>query len=141
MTPAHRAVENGDLPRLRELLDNGVDVEEIDGGVTLLQHAVDVELDGHTQTGARLHADVTAYLLARGADPLASSVARGPGPPTRARLRKKQIMNQDRPERTEPVDAMGHAEGRPDRSPTTTGRPQRLGSLGSGAHRPRRNPG
>ena len=48
MTPAHLAVENEDLPRLRELLDGGVDVEEIDGGLTLLQHAVDVEIDAHS---------------------------------------------------------------------------------------------
>jgi hypothetical protein len=79
MTPAHLAVENEDLPRLRELLDGGVDVEEIDGGMTLLQHAVEVELDGHTQTGVPLHVDVTAYLLARGADPLASPVGGGVG--------------------------------------------------------------
>jgi hypothetical protein len=79
MTPAHLAVENEDLPRLRELLDDGVDVEEIDGGMTLLQHAVEVELDGHTQTGVPLHVDATAYLLARGADPLASSVGGGVG--------------------------------------------------------------
>ncbi|MBO3751162.1 ankyrin repeat domain-containing protein [Streptosporangiaceae bacterium NEAU-GS5] len=72
MTPAHRAVENKDLPRLRRLLDDGVDVEEVDGGLTLLQHAIDVELDEHIQTGEPLHVDVTAYLLARGADPLAS---------------------------------------------------------------------
>jgi hypothetical protein len=30
---------------------------------------IDVEIDGHTQTGDPLHVDVTAYLLARGADP------------------------------------------------------------------------
>lgn len=77
MTPAHLAVENEDLPRLRELLDGGVDVEEIDGGLTLLQHAVALEVDGHTQTGMPLHVDVTAYLLARGADPLASSPVGG----------------------------------------------------------------
>ena len=70
MTPAHEAVEDEDLIRLRELLDAGADVEEIDGGLTLLQHAIDVEVDGHTQTGHPLHVDVTAYLLARGADPL-----------------------------------------------------------------------
>lgn len=79
MTPAHLAVENEDLPRLRELLDGGVDVEEIDGGLTLLQHAVDVEIDAHTQAGDPLHVDVTAYLLARGADPLASPVGGGLG--------------------------------------------------------------
>ena len=77
MTPAHLAVVNEDLPRLRELLDGGVDVEEINGGLTLLQHAVDVEIDGHTQRGDPLHVDVTAYLLARGADPLASPVGGG----------------------------------------------------------------
>lgn len=73
MTPAHLAVENEDLPALRDLIDGGVDVEEADGGLTLLQHAIDVEIDGHAQTGEPLHVDVTAYLLARGADPLASS--------------------------------------------------------------------
>ena len=79
MTPAHEAVEIEDLPRLRELLDGGVDVEEVDAGLTLLQHAIDVEVDSHVQTGEPLHVDVTAYLLARGADPLASSASRGVG--------------------------------------------------------------
>jgi hypothetical protein len=79
MTPAHLAVENQDLPRLRELLDDGADVEEVDGGLTLLQHAIDIELDGHTQTGEPLHVDVTAYLLARGADPLATSAGGSAG--------------------------------------------------------------
>jgi hypothetical protein len=68
MTPAYLAVENEDLTSLRELLDSGM---------TLLQHAVDIEIDGHTQTGLPLHVDVTAYLLARGADPLASPVGGG----------------------------------------------------------------
>jgi hypothetical protein len=77
MTPAHAAVESEDLPRLRELLDGGVGLEEVDGGQTLLQHAIDVELDGHMQTGGPLHVDVTAYLLARGADPLASPIDGG----------------------------------------------------------------
>lgn len=72
MTPTHEAVENEDLPRLCELLNGGVDIEEIDGGLTLLQHAIDIEIDGHAQTGEPLHVDMTAYLLARGADPLAS---------------------------------------------------------------------
>lgn len=36
----------------------------------MLRHAIDVEFDSHVQTGDRLHADVTAFLLARGADPL-----------------------------------------------------------------------
>ncbi|MFD7160076.1 hypothetical protein ACFV9C_36180 [Kribbella sp. NPDC059898] len=38
----------------------------------MLQHAIEVELDAHAQTGEPLHVDVTVYLLARGADPLAS---------------------------------------------------------------------
>lgn len=79
MTPAHEAVENEDLPRLRELLDGGADVEEIDGGLTLLQHAIDIEMDGHAQTGEPLHVDITAYLLARGADPLVSPIGSGGG--------------------------------------------------------------
>lgn len=65
----HLAVEHEDLPTLKLLLDAGADVHEESNGLTLLHHAVDVEIDGHTQTGAPLHVDVTAYLLARGADP------------------------------------------------------------------------
>lgn len=77
MKPAHIAVENEDLPRLRALLDGGVDLEEVDGGLTLLQRSIDIELDSHSQTGDPLHVDVTAYLLARGADPLASTAGGG----------------------------------------------------------------
>lgn len=70
-SPAHSTVEMQDLPRLRDLLDAGHDVEDDDGhGWTLLRHAIDVEHDSHVQTGEPLHADVTAFLLARGADPL-----------------------------------------------------------------------
>jgi hypothetical protein len=70
-SPAHHAVEHEDLPRLRDLLDSGADVEDDNGdGWTLLRHAIDTEIDGHTQTGGPLHADVTAFLLARGAEPL-----------------------------------------------------------------------
>lgn len=70
-SPAHLAVEHEDLPRLRDLLDAVHDVEDDNGdGWTLLRHAIDVEYDGHVQTGVPLHADVTAFLLARGADPL-----------------------------------------------------------------------
>lgn len=68
---AHNAVEMEDLPLLRDLLDAGHDVEDDGGdGWTLLRHAIDVEIDGHIQDGGPLHTDVTAYLLARGADPL-----------------------------------------------------------------------
>lgn len=73
-SPAHHAVELEDLPRLRDLLDAGHDVEDDNGdGLTLLRHAIDVEHDGHVQTGQPLHADVTAFLLVRGADPLHQS--------------------------------------------------------------------
>lgn len=79
MTLAHDAVENEDLPRLRDLLDAGADLEETFEGLTLLQHAIDVEIDSHTQTGRPLHVDTTAYLLSRGADPLASPLGSGAG--------------------------------------------------------------
>ncbi|WP_410653774.1 ankyrin repeat domain-containing protein [Amycolatopsis sp. cmx-4-54] len=69
MTPAHQAVEMGDLPALRDLLDQGTDIHEEHHGLTLLHHAIDVEMDGHVQSGEPLCVDVTAYLLARGADP------------------------------------------------------------------------
>lgn len=70
VTSAHNAVEHEDILALRDLLDAGHDVEDDDGhGWTLLRHAIDVEHDGHVQTGKPLHADVTAFLLARGADP------------------------------------------------------------------------
>ncbi|MFC8494580.1 ankyrin repeat domain-containing protein [Streptomyces sp. NPDC057235] len=69
-SPGHLAVEQEDLPRLRELLDGGYDVEDDCGdGWTLLRHAIDVEIDGHFQSGEPLHVDVTAFLLAHGADP------------------------------------------------------------------------
>ncbi|MFI8802760.1 ankyrin repeat domain-containing protein [Micromonospora chalcea] len=70
MTPTHHAVEMEDLPRLRQLLDDGAAVEDADEhGLTLLHHAVDVEGDGALQSGGPLHVDVTAFLLARGANP------------------------------------------------------------------------
>lgn len=71
-SPAHQAVEMEDLPALRDLLDAGADVEDYRpaDGLTLLLHAIDVEIDGATQTGKPLHVDTTALLLARGADPL-----------------------------------------------------------------------
>ncbi|MFD0260435.1 ankyrin repeat domain-containing protein [Kitasatospora indigofera] len=71
LSPGHLAVEHEDLPGLRDLLDDGYDVEDDCGdGWTLLRHAIDVEIDGHVQSGEPLHVDVTAFLLARGANPL-----------------------------------------------------------------------
>jgi ankyrin repeat protein len=58
-----------DLPPLRQLLDEGADIEDPNAqGMTLLLHAVDVEGDGAVQTGKQAHVDTTAFLLARGAD-------------------------------------------------------------------------
>jgi uncharacterized protein len=70
-SPAHHAVEQENLPQLKDLLDAGHDIEDDDGhGWTLLRHAIDVEHDSHVQTGRPLHADTTAFLLARGASPM-----------------------------------------------------------------------
>jgi len=69
-TPAHYAVENEDLPRLRELLDAGADIEDPNPqGMTLLHHAVDIEGDGALQADRAPHVDTTAFLLVRGANP------------------------------------------------------------------------
>ncbi|MGA5763996.1 ankyrin repeat domain-containing protein [Nonomuraea bangladeshensis] len=69
MSPAHFAVEMEDAEKLQALLDEGADVHEEHYGLTLLHHAIDVEVDGHAQTGDPLHVDMTALLLANGADP------------------------------------------------------------------------
>ncbi len=47
----------------------GADINEYKDGWTPLHHAVDIEVDSATQTGDELHVDVTALLIARGADP------------------------------------------------------------------------
>ncbi|HLL67367.1 MAG TPA: ankyrin repeat domain-containing protein [Micromonosporaceae bacterium] len=76
LTPAHHAVEMEDLPRLRQILDDGADVEDAnEQGMTLLHHAVDVEGDGALQSARQAHVDTTAFLLARGADPGAAMQA------------------------------------------------------------------
>jgi uncharacterized protein len=68
-SPAHQAVEMEDLPRLRDLLDAGADMEgDVGDGWTLLRHAIDIEADSRDQ-GRSLHVDVTALLISRGADP------------------------------------------------------------------------
>jgi len=75
MSAAHAAVELGDIEALRDLFDAGTDVHEEFGGLTLLHHAIDSEIDAHGQTGEPLTVTVTAYLLARGADPRRKSDA------------------------------------------------------------------
>ncbi|MEV7931207.1 MULTISPECIES: ankyrin repeat domain-containing protein [unclassified Kitasatospora] len=69
MSAAHAAVETGDVEALRALLDAGADIHQEFGGMTLLHHAVDSEIDAHGQTGDPLSVSLTAYLVARGADP------------------------------------------------------------------------
>lgn len=71
-TPAHQAVESGDLAELTRLLDAGADPEEVCCGMTLLLHAIDVEGDGALQSGGPLDSALTAILLAYGADPTAA---------------------------------------------------------------------
>jgi uncharacterized protein len=80
LSPAHRAVEHGDLETLARLVRSGeADIHEEYDGLTLLHHAIGVELDGHNQTGEPLHVDTTALLLALGADPRRGSGG-GAGP-------------------------------------------------------------
>ena len=70
LSPAHQAVADHDLNRLRGLLDNGHGIENDNGdGWTLLRRAIHAEADRHAKTGEPLHADMTAFLLARGASP------------------------------------------------------------------------
>jgi lambda repressor-like predicted transcriptional regulator len=68
--PIHQAIEQQDLDLLRDLLDAGHDIDNSDDdGLTLLRRAIAVEHERHLQTGEPLHADMTAFLLARGANP------------------------------------------------------------------------
>ncbi|MGW2082359.1 ankyrin repeat domain-containing protein [Streptomyces sp. NPDC001939] len=68
-TPAHKAVEASDYEALTVLLASGTDPNERCFGHTLLTHALDVEGDGHLQTGYPWNTAATAILLAYGADP------------------------------------------------------------------------
>ena len=70
LSPAHQAVSDHDLNRLRDLLNDGHDIEDPGGdGWSLLRRAIHAEADRHARTGEPLHADMTALLLARGAKP------------------------------------------------------------------------
>jgi ankyrin repeat protein len=68
-TPVHQAVEMSDYEALTVLLDAGADPNELCFGHTLLTHAIDVEGDGHLQSGHPLNTAATSILLAYGADP------------------------------------------------------------------------
>jgi hypothetical protein len=86
LSPAHQAVADHDHDRLRDLLDAGHDIEDDNGdGWTLLRRAIHTESDRHARTGEPLHANMTAFLLARGADPHA------PGPRTSAEDDAEQL--------------------------------------------------
>ncbi|MFE2738999.1 ankyrin repeat domain-containing protein [Streptomyces sp. NPDC059349] len=68
-TPVHAAVEMSEYEVLTALLDAGADPNELCFGHTLLTHSIDVEGDGHLQSGHLLNTAATAILLAYGADP------------------------------------------------------------------------
>ena len=69
MSPAHLAVELADFSSLVQLYTEGIDFKDEYDGLTLLQHAIAVEVDSHTQQDTPLCVDGTALLLAMGADP------------------------------------------------------------------------
>ncbi|MFF3653609.1 hypothetical protein ACFYXV_33845 [Streptomyces sp. NPDC002181] len=68
-TPAHQAVESSDHAELIRLLDEGADVNEVCWGMTLLEHAINLEGDSALQSGNPIDSRLTAILLAYGADP------------------------------------------------------------------------
>ncbi|MFI9105415.1 ankyrin repeat domain-containing protein [Streptomyces fildesensis] len=68
-SPAHQAVEMGDVEALARLLDAGADPDEAQEGLTLLVHAINLEADSSAQSGDPLTVHMTAVLLAYGADP------------------------------------------------------------------------
>jgi hypothetical protein len=67
-SPAHDAVEHENLAELVEQLRTGADPEEVWGGLTLLQHAIDAEVIAY-EDGQPLNADMTTAILSAGADP------------------------------------------------------------------------
>ncbi|KMO95692.1 ankyrin repeat domain-containing protein [Streptomyces roseus] len=69
-TPAHQAVESSDHAELTRLLDEGADVNEVCWGMTLLEHAVDLEGDSALKSGTPIDSRLTVILLAYGADPI-----------------------------------------------------------------------
>ena len=62
-------MEHERLDELRRLLDSGWDVDDpTDDGMTLLHHAIDIEVDAAAQTGEPLAVELTELLVLRGAD-------------------------------------------------------------------------
>ncbi|MEU9032142.1 ankyrin repeat domain-containing protein [Streptomyces sp. NPDC048383] len=68
-TPAHQAVESSDHAELTRLLEEGADANEVCCGMTLLEHAIDLEGDSALQSGTPIDSRLTVILLAYGADP------------------------------------------------------------------------
>ncbi|MEU9413500.1 ankyrin repeat domain-containing protein [Streptomyces sp. NPDC048281] len=68
-TPAHQAIEDGDVDALARLLDSGVGPDEECCGMTLLAHAVDYEADVAIQGNTEMGVSSIAVLLAYGASP------------------------------------------------------------------------
>ncbi|NEB95321.1 ankyrin repeat domain-containing protein [Streptomyces bauhiniae] len=68
-TPAHQAIEDGDIDTFARLLDSGADPNEKCCGVTLLIHAIDYEADTAIQSSSDMSVAFTAVVLAYGASP------------------------------------------------------------------------
>lgn len=67
---AHGAVEFEDVIELRRLLASGGDPDErTTDGMTLLHHAVDVEIDGAAQSGTSPGTSTTRVIIEAGANP------------------------------------------------------------------------
>ena len=76
----HLAIETEDLDAIRDMIAAGVDIENLNGGTSVLRHALDVEIEG-MRAGYALHVDMTVLVLAAGADP-----ARPTGEPAESAL-------------------------------------------------------
>jgi hypothetical protein len=78
--PIHHAIQMRDVDVLGDLIAEGADVEVVHGSETPLMHAVHVESFDFSVKGV-WHVDMTALILAAGADP-----ARAVGDPPRTAL-------------------------------------------------------
>ena len=72
-SPLRNAVEVGDVPAARALLESGEDVNGLHDNepgrqFSLLHHAVDAELDTRSKDGLRPYTEMVELLLAFGAD-------------------------------------------------------------------------
>ncbi|MFE1808688.1 hypothetical protein [Streptomyces sp. NPDC059533] len=57
--PVHQAVESSDHVELTRLLDEGANVNEVGQGMTLLEHAIDLEVDSALQSGVPIDSRLT----------------------------------------------------------------------------------